>query len=102
MPVAEDGSYEMPQQPGDYVGPVTIRSRKGDYRVVWFLKPHARDPGTPARGRSIQHVRVPPHKLIEEDDGSLTIEPSIGGTAGKDRTSDGWHGYLTRGVWTQV
>lgn len=99
LPVRADGSYPMPEKPGDYVGPVTL---DGGKTVIWLLKPHARDETTPPRGRSIQHVACPPHSFVEEDDGTLTISPSIGDTAGSQTDSDGWHGWLERGVWRQV
>lgn len=38
------------------------------------------------------------HEVIEHDDGTITVSPSILITA-----HDGeWHGYLERGVWRQV
>lgn len=86
--------------PGDYCGPVT--GYTGDKPAVMFLKPHARDPETHGRGRSIQHVVSPPHVFTEEADGTLTIKESIGDTAGESTVSDGWHGYLENGIWRQV
>lgn len=89
------------QKPGDYCGPIS--GYTGDKLAMFFLKPHARDKDTPVHGRGIQHIVFPPHKYIEEADGSLTIEPSIGDTRGDGREgSDGWHGYLRKGVWSQV
>lgn len=101
LPVAEDGTFEMPTEPGDYVGPV--KGFTGDVPAVFFLKPNARDPDAPiARARAVQHVTSPPHMFTEEDDGSLTITASIADTAGKSTESDGWHGYLTRGEWVKA
>ena len=99
LPVV-DGKLTMPEQPGDYCGPVS--GYTGGKAAVFFLKPHARDAGTPPRGRSVQHVTSPPHVFTEEPDGTLTIAPSIGDTAGRDTSSDGWHGFLERGVWRKA
>jgi hypothetical protein len=90
-------------EPGDYVGPYTGYS--GEKPAVTFLKPNARDPNAPAAARSIQFVVSPPHVFTEEDDGTLTITPSIGDRKrhqAADTEGDGWHGYLTKGVWQQV
>lgn len=96
-----DGKLQMPQQPGDYCGPV--RGYTGDKEACFFLKPNARDVDAPARARSVQHVVFPPHTYRECPDGSLEIRNSIGDHAGADTESDGWHGYLDEGhVWRQV
>lgn len=99
LPVV-DGQHPWPELPGDYVGPVM--GYTGDRPAVFFLKPNARDPGAPARARSVQHVVSPPHTFTEEDDGTLTIAASLGDHAGPGSVSDGWHGYLERGVWRKV
>jgi len=99
LPVVND-KITMPEQPGDYCGPVT--GYTGDKPAVFFLKPHARNPETPPRGKSVQHVVSPPHVFTEEDDGTLTISASIADTAGASTESDGWHGFLERGIWRQV
>lgn len=96
-----DGKPGMPERPGDYSGPVL--GYTGDLPMVQFLKPNARDADAPPNARSIQHVTSPRHDFTEEDDGSLTISPSISDRKASGRgESDGWHGYLTRGVWRQV
>lgn len=100
VPVAElpEGG---PEQPGDYCGPVTGYAGPG-VATVFFLKPNARDPDAPPRARSVHHVNSPPHVFTEEPDGTLTITASIGDHAGPGSESDGWHGYLTKGVWRKV
>lgn len=96
-----DGQHPAPEQPGDYCGPVM--GYTGDKPAVFFLKPNSRDPGAPARARSVQHVTSPPHVFRECADGSLEIRNSISDTDGKDSVSDGWHGYLDEGhVWRKV
>lgn len=96
IPVPADGSFPPIELPGDYCGP--LRGFTDDKPAVFFLKPNSRDTGAPPRARSIQHVLSPPHSFTEEADGSLTIRASLGDKAG-DSESDGWHGYLTRGIW---
>jgi hypothetical protein len=96
LPIIE-GQHPTPLEPGDYCGPVM--GYTGDKPCVFFLKPNARDPDAPGRARSVHHVVSPPHVFTEEPDGTLTITASIGDTAGPGSTSDGWHGYLTKGVW---
>lgn len=79
-------------QPGDYFGPVV--GYTGDKPAVFFLLPNARDENAKGHGRSIHHVVHPPHWFIEQDDGSLSIQGSIG-------AQPHWHGYLTRGHWEE-
>lgn len=87
-------------QPGDYCGPV--HGFTGPNPCVFFLKPNARDADAPARARSVQHVTSPPHVFTEEADGTLTISASISDKRVGSDASDGWHGYLEKGVWRQV
>jgi hypothetical protein len=92
-------SFSEIEKPGDYYGPVIFDG----VLVCWFLKPNARDPDVHPRARSIQHVNFPPHVYRECPDGSLEIRESIGDTAGPQKESDGWHGYLDEGhVWRKV
>lgn len=99
LPVV-DGQHPTPELPGDYCGPVM--GYTGTRPAVFFLKPNARDADAPPRARSVQHVCSPPHVFKEEPDGTLTISASIGDTAGPGSTSDGWHGFLEKGVWRKV
>ena len=92
--------FHMPENPGEYYGPVMGYS--GNKPAVFFLKPNARDPGAPARARSVHYVVSPPHVFTEETDGTLSITDSIGDHAGPGSESDGWHGFLTKGVWRKV
>ena len=85
-----DGKAVMPEQPGEYCGPVS--GYTGDLLAVFFLLPIARDPGAPPGQRAIHHVCSPPHKFRECPDGSLEIRESIGNPF--------WHGFLDEGhVW---
>ena len=100
LTVEPDGrTFELPRRPGDYVGP--IQTDKGP--AVYFLKLNSRDDDAPRFARSVQFVSSPPHTITEEPDGTLTISASIGDTTpSRPDVSDGWHGYLERGVWRQV
>lgn len=99
-----DGRPSIPwkeMEPGDYFGPV--KGWTGDLPAVFFLKPNARDADAPVAARSVQHICSPPHTFTEEDDGSLTVSPSISDKKrGGGSESDGWHGFLERGVWREV
>lgn len=96
---------QMPTEPGEYYGPVT--GYTGDKPAVFFLKPNARDADAPSHARSVQHVTSPPHTFTEEPDGTLTISASISDMRQEYPTewtgprSDGWHGFLERGVWRE-
>lgn len=39
------------------------------------------------------------HDVVEHEDGTITVSPSILVTQGADIS---WHGYLERGVWREV
>jgi len=65
---------------------------EGDYRFDpalnhWVIRP----PGCHAGG-------IPDHQVIEHEDGTITVSPSIVLTH-FDKT---WHGYLERGVWREA
>lgn len=95
------GSIHDIEMPCDYwydpVGHYT-----GRVPAIHFLKPNARDKDAPSRARSRQHVCSPPHTFHVNEDGSLTVSPSIADTVRGSGDSDGWHGYLENGIWRQV
>jgi hypothetical protein len=93
------GSFPALEMPGDYCGP--MYGYTGDKPAVFFLKPNARDHNAPPRAKSVQHVIMPPHRFVENNDGTLTIEGSIGDTA-HGTESDGWHGFLSAGNWHEA
>lgn len=39
------------------------------------------------------------HTVVEHDDGTITVDPSILITGHHDKQ---WHGYLERGIWREV
>lgn len=41
------------------------------------------------------------HAIIEHDDGTITVSPSILVTSGASHGGENWHGYLERGVWRE-
>jgi hypothetical protein len=100
MPMEMQGKrvQNMPENPGEYYYDPTGKYTAG-VPAVFFLKPHSRDPGVPGIARAIHHVLIPPHRLTEEPDGSITLRNSIGDTRGGGGESDGWHGWLTEGRW---
>ena len=94
-----DGKETTPQNPGEYCGPVPHPN--SGLPTVYFLKPNARDADAPRVARSVHYVTSPPHVFTEEPDGTLTIRASLGDRHEEfsDAKSDGWHGYLTKGIW---
>lgn len=69
--------------PGDY----------GRWRDMWFC----RAPGDEAEHRFTGNLSN--HDVVEHDDGTITVSPSIlisSRWAGEKRS---WHGFLERGVW---
>lgn len=61
--------------PGDY---------GKDERDVWWCRPPTSHMGD-----------LEDHEVEEHDDGTITVSPSI-------HYPDEWHGYLRRGVWTEL
>jgi hypothetical protein len=71
--------------------------------------PHELEPGDYAKRRGQWFGRIPNgdlfltanmtnHSVVEHEDGTITVSPSIlcdGGMNGR------WHGYLERGVWRE-
>ena len=70
------------QEPGVYVK-VTSTDPDGIGREVWYV----RDPN----GRV---GRLEDHAVVEHEDGTITVSPSI-----LDASPGGWHGFLERGEW---
>lgn len=69
---------------GDYAGPVI--GYTGEHPSVFYRLPNG----------EVGHVSTRVHKVVEEDDGTVTIDPSI------LNQPSGWHGYLEHGVWREV
>lgn len=74
---------------------------------VYGREPHELEPGDYgrwARDREEFYACTPNgeianlslHQIIEHDDGTITVSPSILVSAGGKEL---WHGYLERGVW---
>ncbi len=73
---------EIPcQEPGDY--------GKDGKHGRWFIIP-------PAIGFSVGGI--PKHTVVEHEDGTITVSPSILVYGANDKS---WHGYLERGVWRE-
>lgn len=41
------------------------------------------------------------HEVIEHEDGTITVSPSILVTSGAKKSEPTWHGWLERGIWRQ-
>lgn len=79
------------ENPGDYTLP--MKDYTGDLESVFFIKPNG----------SKGHISSPPHEFKIEEDGTLTVSPSISNLKSGDKageTDDGWHGFLKHGEWT--
>lgn len=70
-----------------------LRLAEGDYgqevNEKWSLRP----PGHHAGG-------IPDHTVIEHEDRTITVEPSI--VLHNEDGSEAWHGWLRRGEWTEA
>jgi hypothetical protein len=75
----DDGDQFGHLRPGDYFKHPTMPG-------VWII----RDPA--GKLGSLQT-----HTVVEHEDGTITVSPSI-----LDSAPGGWHGYLERGVWREV
>jgi hypothetical protein len=75
-----DGPVDRPMALGDYL--------RDEHGVWWCCVPKVCENG-------IGNLRN--HQIEEHEDGTITVSPSIllGGSCS-------WHGYLKRGVWTEV
>lgn len=71
---------EIPAEPGDY----------GLFEGEWWCKP-------PRTG--FPSGRLGNHTVVEHDDQTITVEPSILMNVGDGRR---WHGYLRAGVWDEL
>jgi len=52
-------------------------------------------PGLPNMGCNLTS-----HKIVEHEDGTITVSPSILISSGR-KGVDKWHGYLEKGVWRE-
>lgn len=79
-----DGDHDKPEvQPGDYW--------KSARSVFEACAPNG-DIG-----------RIKTHKVIEHEDGTITVSPSlIFPKPGDTTTNTGWHGWLERGIWRKA
>ncbi len=88
----------MDCQPGDDLYPFP-RLKSGEYGKdqdgIWYCVPPGKDPFT-HMGCLGDGVKT--HKIVEHEDGTITVSPSIliNSYLGP------WHGYLERGIWREV
>jgi hypothetical protein len=81
-----DGFHYADAEPGDYWKQSLGTIDDPGYKFFWTIRDPAGDLGT---------LRT--HQVIEHDDGTITVTPSILNVGG-----EGWHGFLERGVWREV
>jgi hypothetical protein len=86
MPDA-DGWFRANLEPGDY-GRSTLRELEG--RPAGWWQVCAPDGSQGSLSPSI-------HTVIEHEDGTITVSPSLDFSK---RKSGAWHGWLRAGVWT--
>lgn len=60
---------------------------------VWFMRPPQHDGFYSGMGN------LSAHTVVEYEDGTITVSPSILVTGHHGKR---WHGYLERGVWREV
>lgn len=68
----------------------TLWLEEGDYGLAsnghWMARPYGNHSGDLSK-----------HTVVEHDDGTITVEPSILIDNGRNQ----WHGHLTHGVWDE-
>ena len=64
-------------------------------RVANDLEPHLYEPGAGLSPNG-HHANLGAHVVVEHEDGSITVSPSIGINDGRGQV---YHGFLERGVW---
>jgi hypothetical protein len=69
-------------QPGDYMKVKGMHIGQPEGQEIWYIRDPAGKIGT-----------IRSHTVIEHEDGSITVQPSIWDAP------DGWHGWLERGLW---
>jgi hypothetical protein len=94
-------------QPGDTLQGVRIQNHQKLYDAEpgAYLLTHDRDDGTPNLwfkdpAGHVGRISGAKHTITEEDDGTITVSPSILATQA-DHGHD-WHGYLEHGTWRTV
>ncbi len=87
-----DGTEAHELLPGEYAKIVPKEGVPYEHFHGWFVFPPS--------ARYAGWIRSPEvHAVVEYEDGTITVTPSI-----MMQWGDGahWHGYLTRGGWTEV
>ena len=79
-----DGTQPHELQPGEYA----LASE--DAQVVWLCSPVGK----------AGHVSAPTWGITVEQDGTVTVSPSIWWDA--HESPPGWHGFLERGIWREA
>lgn len=68
-----------------------------DLDGLWYCVPPGKDPFT-FMGALGDGIGLKGHKVVEHDDGTITVSPSILITS----HLGSWHGFLERGIWREA
>lgn len=90
--LADDASIGD-MKPGDYI----LRDGR---RMVWLCLPNGVQANLQVSDTTATDART--WGLVEHEDGSLSLSPSILLHPSPPIDHAGWHGYLERGVWREV
>jgi len=75
----------------------------GDYGKVASGTWYARAPRSKIEGEEAPLGNLSAHEVLEHEDGTITVSPSILVTTRRDGADvELWHGYLERGIWREV
>lgn len=85
-------SVDALDQPGDYV---PLFADDGGIRVVWCVLPHGQWCRIPAEGYGVGGEAE--WKVTIEEDGSVTVDPSI-----NMHPPYAWHGWIKHGEFTEA
>ena len=98
----DERGFPPPLEPGDYCHVVPVKTWDGrelteEHRQEVWTKPYwvGRTPGG-------HGCNLASHGIVEHEDGTITVSPSILVQSSVDRGTrlkELWHGYLERGVW---
>jgi hypothetical protein len=91
--IPDGSSIDDVVEPGDYL---LLPSRK----AIWCVLPNGVVNRIPVSETGTDSA--PTWSMVEHEDGTITLSPSINlhPTPGLDE--QGWHGFLERGVWRSV
>jgi hypothetical protein len=90
-----DGTKQQDLEPGDYCKVAS----DGDLKDFWLIRPPNNREGKSIVG----HLSPKVHKIVEQQDGTITVTPSIKQMAGSGENEwEFWHGHLVNGIWHDI